>query len=218
MPDTPAAPKQSFLKSHRGAVIGGSIGVLGLGGYLLYRHFHPATTAPSSAVATSAASATQTSTNPYVNPPGTETGSGTSAGGWGGFSGSSAGAFANEIAADTASAFAKVYPPGSGAVNPARTSTGTSPAASSTPNSTTTAALPAGTVAAKNTQGATVGTAVGAPSKITLKGVTFAPTRQINIGGVTWYGVPNQPTAQSLKNHKVTVTNVLGGAGLYAHA
>lgn len=195
---------------HKGLVIGG---VAGLG--LLYYLYRKYTAAATPAVAASAASAVgPTSTNPYVGGsaaglPGAQPGT---AGGFT-FGGSSAGAFAQTLAGDTASAFAKVYPPGSGP-NPASTSNGTGSAASVTNNSTPNTTPPA--AQAKPTPSGARN--ITSPSTVTLKGVRFKPSRTIDVGGVTWYGIPNQPTAASLKTHGVTVKNVLGGGGQYAMA
>lgn len=202
-----AKPEGGFfatIGNHKGLVIGG---VLLLGVVVYEWRKRTATPVPASA----ASAVGPTSVNPYVG--GSAAGMGTTTGspGFNPFSGSSAGAFAQTLATDTASAFAKVYPPGSGPSS-ASTSNGTGPPAGSTINSTpntatsTTKPVPSGT---RN---------LVTPPRVTIKGVSFKPTRTVDVGGTTWYGIPNQPTASSLKAHGAKVQNILGGAGLYAMA
>lgn len=180
-------------------IIGGVCLALGIGVYFYEKNKSSTTVnggSSTGSTATSSSVGSGTTNNPYVAggtgtsviPPNsflTETGSS--------FAGQIAQAFGSQFPNWRTTTNPSPLSPGSGTVPPTGGGGGAQPKPGVTPHPS----------------------AVTPPQTITVRGVTFKPTRQVNVGGATYYGVPNQPTAAQLKKGGATLTSLFGGHGLY---
>lgn len=218
MPEKKSGGFLGWVSDHKWWVLGGT-GVLAVGIYVYEKH--KSSTASSATATTASSLPTGSGVPSYSSAP---TGN-VSPGGTGGYSGAAgsqfAGQLANDFSTDVASSLAK-YASIRG-TSPVGTTPGSSQAAqpvAAAPSATpvtpkATVGVPAAvTAAATGTAGQ--GTAISPPSSITLKGVKFSPSREVQYQNANWYGIPNAKIAASLEKAGVTVKNILGGAGLYA--
>lgn len=213
--DAPNEQKSGFfgwVSNHKLIVLGGA-GVLAIGIYIYEKNKSSSSTTTTST--TSSALPTGSSIPAYPSAPNNGSAS-TSL-----YTGSAASSFAGQIATDfnkdIASSLVKYSSIRGTQLNPsANPTTQQAQPGPSSPSATAVTPKAVTGVPATAVGGKVVGTAVSPPSTISLKGISFKPTREVQYQGANWYGIPNAGIAAKLEKKGVTVKNILGGKGLYA--